>query len=231
MARREQFSLTQPAIVQKAIELIESEGWESVTVRRLARELGVYPNTLYWHFGAEGASILEAWVSEYLLTKRLAVLTPEMSWQDKIRAIFSARREEVLNHPNLHRHLILSLRGNGKPNVTWVAPLVEAIAESGIDPSRIESVFNALVGGLEGYLSVELAASKTHAALDHQTEHEDRSRVAGDGMLSQLDADRLFILRKLGGRDQPLPDGYFVLLEALISWIESDAGVSNPSHQ
>lgn len=231
MARREQFSLTQSAIVQKAIELIRSEGWESVTVRRLARELGVYPNTLYWHFGAEGASVLEAWVSEYLLTKRLAVLTPEMSWQEKIRAIFSARREEVLDHPNLHRHLILSLRGNGKPNVTWVAPLVDAIAESGIDSSRIESVYNALVGGLEGYLSVELAASKTHEALDDQPEQDNRSRVVSDGMLNQLDTDRLFILRKLGGRDQPLPDGYFVLLEALISWIESFVSASNPSHQ
>ena len=43
-------TLTPGAIVERAIALADAGGIEAVTIRRLARELGVTPMALYWYF-------------------------------------------------------------------------------------------------------------------------------------------------------------------------------------
>ena len=43
-------TLTPRAVVEVALTLAESGGLEALTIRRLAKELGVTPMALYWHF-------------------------------------------------------------------------------------------------------------------------------------------------------------------------------------
>lgn len=42
--------LTAAAIVERALEIGDTEGLDAVTIRRLAADLGVTPMALYWHF-------------------------------------------------------------------------------------------------------------------------------------------------------------------------------------
>ncbi len=43
-------TLTPRAVAEGALALADSEGLGGVTIRRLAKELGVTPMALYWHF-------------------------------------------------------------------------------------------------------------------------------------------------------------------------------------
>src|SRR4028119_2254718 len=43
-------TLTPQAVVEGALALADAEGLGAVTIRRLAKELGVTPMALYWHF-------------------------------------------------------------------------------------------------------------------------------------------------------------------------------------
>jgi AcrR family transcriptional regulator len=41
--------LSRATIVEKALEIIDREGPDAVTIRRIAQEFGVTPMALYWH--------------------------------------------------------------------------------------------------------------------------------------------------------------------------------------
>lgn len=47
-------TLTPQTVVEGALALADAEGLEAVTIRRLAKELGVTPMALYWHFSSKG---------------------------------------------------------------------------------------------------------------------------------------------------------------------------------
>ncbi len=42
--------LSAASIVERAIQIGDTEGIDAVTIRRLATDLGVTPMALYWHF-------------------------------------------------------------------------------------------------------------------------------------------------------------------------------------
>lgn len=56
-------------VVEAALALVEREGGEALTMRRLASELGVTTNTIYWHIGSRDELVLSV-VS--LMARRLA---------------------------------------------------------------------------------------------------------------------------------------------------------------
>ena len=41
--------LSRATIVEKALEIVDREGLDAVTIRRIAQEFGVTPMALYWH--------------------------------------------------------------------------------------------------------------------------------------------------------------------------------------
>lgn len=69
-ARKARPKLDRETIVERAIDLMNEEGYEALTLRKLASRLGVQAPALYWHF-ADRAALLEAMVTE--LQARIAV--------------------------------------------------------------------------------------------------------------------------------------------------------------
>ena len=56
-------------VVEAALALVEREGGDALTMRRLAAELGVTTNTIYWHIGSRDELVLSV-IS--LMARRLA---------------------------------------------------------------------------------------------------------------------------------------------------------------
>ena len=50
MVPTEQPRLSRDAILDRALAIADADGVDALSVRRLARELGVTPMALYWHF-------------------------------------------------------------------------------------------------------------------------------------------------------------------------------------
>ena len=108
--------LTREEIVEAAARVLEREGYEALTMRRLAEELGVQAPALYWH--VRGRDELEGLLLDHLVAD-LDLAPTGADWRDDLRRIAAqwrhflrgkreiTRLAQYLNTygPNLLRHM------------------------------------------------------------------------------------------------------------------------------
>jgi AcrR family transcriptional regulator len=90
--------LSTERIVEAAIGLVDGEGLEALSMRRLGAALGVEAMSLYRHFPSK-AALLEALVGR-LLAELLLPLPGSAPWQESFRALARDYRQLLLRHPN-----------------------------------------------------------------------------------------------------------------------------------
>jgi AcrR family transcriptional regulator len=135
--------LSASQILVVARELVEREGLESLTMRRLADQLGVAPNSIYSHF-TDKAALVDA-VLDDLLAAIPAPVAGTGPWQDGVIALMAASREMLLRHaPLLPELFSRPMRG---PQVSRLAEATLALlGQGGIRGP-------AAVGGLRAILT------------------------------------------------------------------------------
>jgi AcrR family transcriptional regulator len=89
--------LTRERIVAAAAELIEREGVDAVSMRRLAAELGSGVMSLYNHVPSK-AALLDG-VAEWVMSGIDFSSDPDASWEDQVRAQARAFRQIARAHP------------------------------------------------------------------------------------------------------------------------------------
>jgi len=96
--------LSRRRIVATALRLIDRDGLEAVTMRRLAEELGVQAPSLYNHMRSKEA-LLDA-VAESVFEEVDASGFERLGWRDGLREWVWSYYEALAAHPNLVPHLI-----------------------------------------------------------------------------------------------------------------------------
>src|SRR5437879_8120056 len=97
-SRRRRTALSRERIAVAAVALIDGEGLDALSMRRLGAELGVEAMSLYRHFPSK-AALLEAVVARLLA--ELPVPAPTAArWQEAFRALARAYRALLTRHPN-----------------------------------------------------------------------------------------------------------------------------------
>jgi AcrR family transcriptional regulator len=81
-AARRKRTLSRPEIVQAAARLLQREGYEALTIRKVAKELGVKSASLYWHFETKEA--IEDLLADELLADWAFQETTD-DWQADLR--------------------------------------------------------------------------------------------------------------------------------------------------
>jgi len=89
--------LTRERIVCAAAELIEREGVDAVSMRRLAADLGSGVMSLYNHVPSK-AALLDG-VAEWIMSGIDFSSDPDASWEDQVRAQARAFRQIARAHP------------------------------------------------------------------------------------------------------------------------------------
>jgi TetR/AcrR family tetracycline transcriptional repressor len=92
-------ALDRQAIVDAAVALLDEDGLEGVTTRRLAARLGVQSPTLYWHVPNKAALI--TLIADAILTEPLASLTgpePDEKWPGWLARVALVLRRALLAH-------------------------------------------------------------------------------------------------------------------------------------
>ena len=90
--------LSREAVARAALDLVDAEGLEALTVRRLATSLGVTPMALYWHFKDKDAlldGVVEQLLSEVVLPDEDA----SAPWDGQLRGAFDALLAGLAAHP------------------------------------------------------------------------------------------------------------------------------------
>ena len=94
-------SLDRQRIVEEAVALLDAEGLDGVTTRKLAARLGVQSPTLYWHLPNKAALVTA--LAEAILEQEFPELTPpapEERWQDWLGTLAGRLRRALLAHPD-----------------------------------------------------------------------------------------------------------------------------------
>ncbi len=89
---RERQPLTRDAIVDAALVVLEREGIDGLSMRKLAQELGAGAASLYWHVG-DKEELLSLLLDRIVGESKIPDPDPE-HWQDQVREMARAAREQ-----------------------------------------------------------------------------------------------------------------------------------------
>jgi AcrR family transcriptional regulator len=150
--------ITREVVLAAALEIIDADGAEALSMRRLARALGRDPMILYRH-APNKAALLDG-VAETVLAQ-LTVDPADPDWAAQLRAVARGYRALALAHPHvvpllvtrpLATPLALRPRGTLRPLEDVLALLIAA----GFSGSDALHIYRALFGFLHGHVLNEL---------------------------------------------------------------------------
>lgn len=94
-------TLDKQQIVTEAIALLDADGLDGVTLRKLAARLGVRQPTLYWHLPNKAALITA--IADAILEQHFPEMPQpnlEQRWQDWLTGLAERLRSALLAHPD-----------------------------------------------------------------------------------------------------------------------------------
>lgn len=94
-ARRPKVELSRAAIVERALTVMDTEGSDAITIRRIAQEFGVTPMALYWHV-ANKDELLSAMGDALLADVRIPPASGP--WHAQLRAVVETLIENIEKH-------------------------------------------------------------------------------------------------------------------------------------
>jgi AcrR family transcriptional regulator len=141
VARADRPRLSRDRIVEAALELVDRDGLEGLSMRRLGERLGVEAMSLYNHVAGKDA-LLDALIED-TLDEATRDLPDGGGWQDMLRGYASALRRALLRHP---RAAELGLRrpATTPGSLDAVERLLGTLARAGVPPERGLDMVNAL---------------------------------------------------------------------------------------
>ncbi|MDX6424440.1 MAG: hypothetical protein QOI67_1911 [Gaiellaceae bacterium] len=144
--------LSKERVLRAALELADAEGIEALSMRRLAKELGVEAMSLYNHVANKGeilAGILDLVASEFELPSETGDWKPAM----RLHAISS--RDALLRH-RWATSLWMSAQGGGTARLRNGDWMLRTLREAGFSRDLIYHAFHILESYILGYTMQQL---------------------------------------------------------------------------
>lgn len=141
--------LTRERILRAALELVDREGMDALSMRRLATTLGVDPMAIYHHL--DGKEAVVAGMVE-LAFGELPVPAADMGdWRARVRAVAQAYLGLALSHPNLIFHLVTSAGWAAQAALALNEALYGALEAAGLPPRQLLAAADLIVDYIHGY--------------------------------------------------------------------------------
>src|SRR4051812_2908571 len=177
--------LTSEQIVRAALEMIDRDGVDGLSMRKLGAALGVEGMALYRHVGNK-QQLLDA-VIEVLLEELEVPPRGSSTWIDAWYAIARSYRHIARRHPGAFRLLALSPLTTARRYERAQAPLT-ILRAAGFSETSAQHAFATLLSYADGYMLRELADDEgelSHEQADASFEFGIRTILTGlDHMLT-----------------------------------------------
>jgi TetR/AcrR family tetracycline transcriptional repressor len=144
--------LTRGRILEAALSLVDEEGIEGLSMRRLAKELGVDPMAIYHHLPNKRA-LLSAVIGMVFSEMRAPEETGD--WRERVRAWARAFRDVARAHPKLVPQLASYPEAAAEATLESTEELYAAFEAGGILPRRIVSAVGVVVDYVNGFALAE----------------------------------------------------------------------------
>ena len=150
--------LTREAVLAAALEIVDQDGVDGLSMRRLARALGRDPMILYRHTPNK-AALLDG-VAETVLAQ-LEVDRADPDWTGQLRVVAHQYRRLALTHPNVVPLLVtrplstpLALRPPG--TLRALEDVLALLTRAGFSGPDALHIYRAVFGFLHGHVLNEL---------------------------------------------------------------------------
>lgn len=153
-------TLTPEEIAATALELVDRDGLEALSMRRLADELGVGTMTLYGYFRSK-AELLDA-LMDASVTVTDADLPSEGPWRERIVALAGTMRAWLESHPALVQVRMQQTLTRPRQFVV-TERVVQALIDAGLDRAEAARAFRVLFTYVFGSVAFSPSATADSA--------------------------------------------------------------------
>ncbi|GGO74730.1 TetR/AcrR family transcriptional regulator [Nonomuraea cavernae] len=161
--------LSRARIIAAAIDLIEREGADAVSMRRIAAELGFGVMSLYNHVPNKDA--LLNGVAETVLSEIEFTDDPDAHWTDRVRMQARAFRQIAHGHPR-STMLVVSRQLHSTAGLLPVERALATLRSAGFDGAHAVRVLRMFIAFIVGSLLREVGVTPTFAPDHRQTVEE-----------------------------------------------------------
>jgi TetR/AcrR family transcriptional regulator, tetracycline repressor protein len=151
-------TLTRERIVSAALSLVNEEGLEALSMRRLAKELGVDPMAIYYHLPNKQA-LLSALIAKAFSGMRVPEPQEKGDWRERVRTWARAFREVARAHPMLVPQLASYPDAAAEATLESTEELYSAFEAAGMAPKQILGAVGVMVDYLIGFALAEASGA------------------------------------------------------------------------
>jgi AcrR family transcriptional regulator len=207
-------ALDRQRIVDTGLAIVDTEGIEALSLRRLADDLGVTPMAIYWHV-ADKAELLDR-IGERVL--EIIVIPPAVGdWRRQLRDVHQAMLRPLLEHPNAVELMVGRAR-YGSAGITLFERILSILLAAGLSPAQAFDAYQSLYLFQLGYITTSRRSPEFREA-----------QRQGVLYLFALDPERFPSIARvvpvIGGRS--LQDQYAigidVVIDGIARWLPSSA--------
>ena len=177
-------ALNRARVVKAAIRLADTDGIEAVSMRKLAKKLGVEAMSLYNHVANKG-ELIDAMLDEVI--GRIDVPPEDTGWDAAIRDYARAVHEALIQH-RWAGQLVVGLSASGGPRASRIRHmewLLRRLREGGLSPERTYHAYHVIDAHILGFTLWELG----HYAAGDRFEHDEDVQQFVRGLIDGLKAD------------------------------------------
>jgi AcrR family transcriptional regulator len=144
-------SLTDDQLVAAALAVVDRDGLSALTMRAVARELGVATMGLYRYVADRQA--LEMLVVDHVF-RSVDLALPDAGWQERVRVLLDRMRVAVARHPAVVP-LVLRHRQAAPGSLRLIEAMLAVLTDGGFDGTDRVLAQRTLIGHLLGFLQNE----------------------------------------------------------------------------
>jgi AcrR family transcriptional regulator len=152
---RRHHHLSRESIARAALELVDGDGIEALSVRRLADSLGVGPTNLYTYYPDRDGIVLG--VVALLLAEVEGPDDPDLPWEDCLHMILSSIRAMARRHPRAFP-LVADASYDEWPLMEYDRRVDQIVLDHGAPAELYPRLASTLDAFVTGFLSLETRA-------------------------------------------------------------------------
>lgn len=173
--RGSQPALDLDRIVDAGLRIVDADGVDALSLRRLATDLEVTPMAVYWHL-KDKAELLDR-MGERVLDS-IQIPPPVGDWRRQLRDVHQAMLRPLLEHPNAVELMVGRAR-YGRAGITLFERILSILLGAGLTPAQAFDAYQSLYLFQLGFTATIRRSAEFRAA-----------QAQGLGYLLSLPADR-----------------------------------------
>jgi AcrR family transcriptional regulator len=162
-------SLSQEKILRAALEIVDRQSVDELTIRSLSKQLEVTPMAVYRHFKNKQEIISGLW--EVVVQDSAPSVHCTKPWQQWLIQTFGNIRQALLQHPGV-MPLLGPYAGAGPHAQRVINDILEQLHSLGLDPAQCVSHFHSLISYTLGSVTIENLTHQQLAASEIQNPKE-----------------------------------------------------------